>query len=263
MKNRFCSIINIEKTKVMAKQDGIIKVQGTLENITFYKTQDGYLMKRKSAVTGSKIKDASNFQRTRENGAEFGHAGKAGKLLRDTFNTLLQNAKDGRVVSRLVQDMMKVVHTDSTSVRGQRNVANGQIALLEGFNFNSNARLDTLLKVAYLTTIDRAAGTLTVNFPSFVPANAVVAPQGTTHLKIVAAGAELDFNAGTSNVQEQEGPMLSWDSTPTPVLSLGNSVTPASRLPLFLVLGVQFYQQVNGLFYPLKGANPLAIIKTA
>ena len=51
----------------MAKQRSVIKLDGTLDDITFAKTQFGYLAKVKSSLNGEKIKTDPNFQRTREN----------------------------------------------------------------------------------------------------------------------------------------------------------------------------------------------------
>ena len=65
----------------MAKQSGLIKLKGTLGGITFYKSQDGYLAREKGGVDAARIASDPSFQRTRENGAEFGRAGKAGKIL--------------------------------------------------------------------------------------------------------------------------------------------------------------------------------------
>ena len=66
----------------MARQKGIIKLDGTIGDITFYKSQDGYLAREKGGVSADRIANDPNFQRTRENGEEFGRAGKAGKMLR-------------------------------------------------------------------------------------------------------------------------------------------------------------------------------------
>ena len=64
----------------MARQKGIVKLKGTIGDITFYKTQDGHLAREKGGVDASRIKNDPAFQRTRENGSEFGRAGKAGKV---------------------------------------------------------------------------------------------------------------------------------------------------------------------------------------
>lgn len=146
----------------MAKQKGIIKIEGTIGDITFYKSGDGYLVREHAPVSAARIASDPAFQRTRENMAEFARAGKACKTLRNAIRPVLQNAKDSRVTSRLTSEMMKVIKADSTSTRGQRNVIDGETELLEGFNCNSNAPLGSTLYLAYAATIARATGELSV-----------------------------------------------------------------------------------------------------
>ena len=100
----------------MAQQKGIIKLDGTIGGITFYKSQDGYLAREKGGVSADRIANDPNFQRTRENGAEFGAAGKAGKLLRTAFRNILQNSADNRMVGRLTSEMVKVIQADLTQI---------------------------------------------------------------------------------------------------------------------------------------------------
>ena len=65
----------------MARQKGIIKLRGTVGDITFYKSKDGHLVRERGGVDGNRIANDPAFKRTRENGSEFGRAGKSGKLL--------------------------------------------------------------------------------------------------------------------------------------------------------------------------------------
>ena len=249
----------------MAKQKGIIKLDGTIGGITFYKSQDGYLAREKGGVSADKIANDPAFQRTRENGEEFGRAGKAGKLLRNSIRAMLQNASDSRMVGRLTQKMVEVIQEDLTNPRGQRNVIDGEAELLEGFEFNINGKLGTTLYAPFTGTIDRVAGTLTANIPAFVPINMLAAPGGATHFKIVSAGAEVDFENETFVMDAQATAVLPWDATATAVINLANAVTPNSTHPLFLALGIEFYQEVNGQMYPLKNGafNPLSLVKVS
>jgi len=250
----------------MAKQKGIIKLDGTIGGITFYKTtEDGYLAREKGGVSADKIANDPAFQRTRENGEEFGRAGKAGKLLRNSIRAMLQNASDSRMVGRLTQKMVEVIQEDLTNPRGQRNVIDGEAELLEGFEFNINGKLGTTLYAPFTGTIDRVAGTLTANIPAFVPINMLAAPGGATHFKIVSAGAEVDFENETFVMDAHATAVLPWDATATAVINLANAVTPNSTHPLFLALGIEFYQEVNGQMYPLKNGafNPLSLVKVS
>lgn len=248
----------------MAKQRGIIKIEGTLGDITFLKTQDGYLAKEKTDI-GKRIGTDKAFQRTRENNAEFGRAGKAGKNLRAAIRSLLLNAKDNRVIGRLTKEMMKVIKADSTSDRGLRNVIDGETELLQGFDFNINAVLGSTISAAYTPVIDRATGLLEISIPAFIPANELLAPDGTTHYKLVSAGAEIDFENESAIAATAETAILPWDANPTVAINLSNQVTANSTHPLFLVFGIQFYQAVNGKNYPLKNGafNALNLVRVS
>ena len=56
---------------------------------------------------------------------------------------------------------------------------------------------------------------------------------------------------------------LPWDSAATSAVVLTHPLTPNTTKPVFLTLGVEFYQEVNGEQYALKSGafNCLAIIK--
>lgn len=246
----------------MAQQKGILPLKGTIGNITFYKSQDGYLAREKGGIESQRIATDPAFQRTRENNAEFGRAGKAGKVLRNAVRALLQNASDSKATSRLTREMVKVVQADTTNPRGLRNVIDGEAELLLGFEFNIAGKLSATLFAPYTTTIDRVTGVLTVNIPSFVPINMLGAPTGATHFRIHSAGTEIDFEQNTFVLATASSNELPWDNTTTTALALTQPVTPNSTHPLFLFLGMDFLQEVNGTMYPLKNGafNALAIV---
>ena len=248
----------------MAKNIGLIKIKGTIGGMTFYKTsEDGHLIREKGGIEKERIMNDPAFQRTRENGAEFGRAGKAGKLLRTCIRPLLLNAADSRMASRLTKEMVKVIQADAVSVRGLRNVIDGEAELLVGFEFNIKGKLGTTLFAPYDAQIDRVSGEITIEIPPFVPINMLAAPSGTTHYKVISGGAEIDFEAETFVVETSETGILPWNAVATVAVNQTNQVTAASTKPLFLVLGIEFYQEVNGEMYPLKNGafNPLALVK--
>jgi len=246
----------------MAKQSGIIKLEGTIGDISFYKSKDGYLARGKGGVDKSRIQSDPAFQRTRENGSEFGRAGSAGRTLRTAFRPLLIKTADSRVTSRLTQVMTKVIQADTTSGRGERNVLDGELELLTGFEFNSSSALGSTLYVTYNATLSRETGNALVEIPSFIPQNSVAAPQGATHLKFISAAAEINFENGSFNMVTTDSPEIVIGGQTEDAISLTSTLPAASTQPLFLVLGIEFYQEVNGTFYPLKSGsyNALALV---
>jgi hypothetical protein len=251
----------------MARQKGIIKLQGKIDDISFYKSQDGHLARAKGGVDGERIKNDPAFARTRENGAEFGAAASASKLLRDTIRPMMQNASDNRVTSRLTKVMTDIKNLDTTNLRGKRNVAQGFTtpagkALLKGFNFNNTAILGSILFKPY--AVNPLTGV--VNIGNLVPINDIKAPTGATHFLMDAAWAKMDFANGKADVSYSPPQNLPLDATASNITLTPASVPagPANSINVFLLV-IEFFQEINGVQYPLKtGAyNALTVLAVA
>lgn len=247
----------------MAKQLGIFKVEGTIGDVTFYKSKDGFRIRSKGGVNRDKILNGPSYQRTRENLAEFGRAGKAGKTLRMAFLSLLQQVSDGRMVSRLTREMYRVIQSDADSNRGQRNVLDGETEMLQGFEFNEAGKLSTTIMAPYTVGIDRATGKASLSVPAYTPTSAISAPPGTTHYRLMFGAAEINFEAEVHIAKHGYSGMLPWNSATTAVFNLEHVLTPNSSHPLFAAFGVQFFQEMNGNYYPLNDSshNALAVVK--
>jgi hypothetical protein len=246
----------------MAKQNGLVKLLGTVGDMTYYRTKDGFLAKEKTFVSADRIATDPKFKRTRENMAEFGNACTSGKTLRHSINPMLKNAKDGKLVSRLSKTMMQVIKSDTASKRGKRTVATGDLSLLKGFEFNANAALSTTMYAPFTVNVNRTTGAVDISIPSFVPGSSVIVPQGATHFKLVAGAAAIDFKAQSFLSAATQSAALPWDVTPTTQITLSNTIAAGSTLPLLVVFGIQFYQEVNGDQYPLadESFNALSIV---
>src|SRR6478672_7043724 len=77
-----------KNTNQMPQQKGLIKLRGTMADINFYKTKEGYMAREKATVDKERIATDAKYARTRENMAEFGRAGKAGKVLRKAMKSI-------------------------------------------------------------------------------------------------------------------------------------------------------------------------------
>jgi hypothetical protein len=249
----------------MAKLKGLLKIEGTLDNLTFYKTQDGHLVKTKSGVSGDRIANDPNFQRTRENGSEFGSSASAGKLLRNAIRNLMMNASDNRVTSRLTQIMTQIKNYDTTSVRGDRNVGVGIAdpmaqTLLKGFDFNDSATLGSVVFAPFTTDI----GSGKIDFPAFMPINDIYYPTGATHISLKSAFANVDFVNEVSSVEYSPVQNLAIDGTNTPFTLIPAGVPSGTGTKLYF-LTIEFFQEVNGIQYSLKNGayNVLNIVEVA
>lgn len=247
----------------MAKQESIITLNGTIDNISFFKTKDGYSARKKAGVSAATIANDPRFERTRENMAEFGRAAKASKLLRTALLESTVGATDRRMVARLTQAMRKVIDTDSTNDRGQRNVIDGEAELLEGFEFNADGQLSSTLLAPYTCTINRPTGSCKVNIPSYNPSKMIKAAEGATHYRFGLTAASVDFEAPAKEVVSGVSAYLPLDKEPTIALELETMLNPNGTHPVFLALTIEFVQEKNGKKYDLKSGlfNACALVK--
>lgn len=248
----------------MARQGGILKVKGKLDDLSFYKSSDGYLVRMKGGVSGDRIANDPAFQRTRENGAEFGMSAKASKLLRTAVRNLMMTAKDVRVTSRLTQLMTAVKNLDTANERGERHVHEGfdlpeGKAVLKGFNFNIRSILSSILFKAY--TLDTGTGALDIL--GLVPAMDIVSAPGATHMTIKSGWSKIDFGTEQFETVISNAVNLPINSTSVDV-NLTHAAGPALATGIeVFTLQIEFFQEVNGIQYSLKngGYNSLAVIE--
>jgi hypothetical protein len=247
----------------MAKYKSLFDVQGTLGEVTFYKGEDGQYVRRKGGVSKNRILNDPNYERTRENLTEFGRAATSGKLIRRAINSLMVDAKDSRVTSRLTKVLNQVKNEDLTSARGQRNVAEGLasplgIARLKGFNFNAKSGLDSVLMAQY--TLDSATGEVVI--ADLIPNQQMSLPEGATHVTLSGAFLNLDLETEVRDLQLSNTVNL-------PINGIATTVTLTPAAPAsgsgqsYYFLKVAFFQEINGIQYPLKNGsfNALQLIE--
>ncbi len=249
----------------MARQSGLIKLKGTLDNVNFYKTKDGNLARMKTSVDAKRIANDPAFERTRENGREFGSSAGSGKLVRDAARPMAFNAADGRVAARMTKVMTDIKNLDSVSPRGSRKVAIGitnptGLAAMKGFDFNKSALLGAILYKPY--TVDTASGEIVI--ANLVPQLDIAWPQGATHIQLSAGYAGVDFSTSEKDLQVSNEVNLPLDTTASTV-TLTPAGAPAVAATKLFLLKIEFFQEVNGVQYTLKNGayNALKVVEVA
>ena len=93
----------------MAKQVGIIKITGTIDDITFYKMGEEYYARMKSSLTGKRFWKDRAFEGSRKSALALGSASKLASLLYKT----LPKEKKGRTVFQKLTGRIKLMLLDS------------------------------------------------------------------------------------------------------------------------------------------------------
>ena len=236
----------------MAKSSGIIKIEGTVEDLTFYKKDGKSFVRKKGGIPKERIANDPNFVRTRENNNEFSHSGSSGKVLKLAIGSMVFKAKDSKLSSRLLQLMSKIKNLDAVSTRGNRQVAIGLGTaegkqLLKGFDFNANAPLKNVFFAPY--NLDTASGVFTIT--DFIPVEQLQFPQGATHISLQSAVVHVDFATQESEVAVSAIVNLPLNLTLSTSVLTPSSVPSGTGVQLFLLM-ISFYQEVNGVQYSLR-----------
>ena len=237
----------------MAKFDGIFDIEGTLKGMTFYKTAEGIRIRTKGGISKKRIMNDPAFARTRENGAEFSHSAKMAQLLRHSVSTLVDNAKDSRTSSRLNQIMSRIKNMDTVNVRGERTVQEGLnnpvgIQELIGFDFNKNSTLSSVLKKSYV--FSAADGKLTLT--DFINGKHLQLPTGVSKIGFRLGASSIDFSGQSYEFVESPQELMNFELYAPTMFTLTLPSIPSSGGLLCFFFLIEFYQEINGVDYPLK-----------
>ncbi len=245
----------------MARQKGILGIRGTIGGMTFAK--DGTVRTAREP-NKEHFKVSDSMARTRENASEFTTVAAARTLLRLALRRQVNRACDNRLSSRLQGEMAKIIALDSVNVRGQRQILKENLGALTGLDFNLGAPLATVFSGDYAVEVKDALATLTLT--GLVPDADTRAPAGATHYALEVGAAVIDFEAGTHRVGLVTGvpapAALTVATVPTITVTADLITPPTPTEAVIVVLGLSFFQQINGLYYSLqnKANNPLGIV---
>ncbi|TNE78936.1 MAG: hypothetical protein EP332_12715 [Bacteroidetes bacterium] len=242
----------------MPKQIGLIKIKGKLGDTSFYKSKDGYLVRDKGGVDGQRIKSDPRFQRTRENMAEFGQSAKMGAELRKLLAPVIQKIKDPRMANRLTAKVREAINADVSHPRGERLLQDGDLSLLQDFDFNVLSPFSTTYFGSHARSIDRATGDVDVTVPVFDPEDYLQAPTESTHFRFVVGILEWDISGAASKLVVERSSYLPKNAATTADIVLSGSITANTTKPILVVLGVEFAQQLNSVNYALADSGFMA-----
>jgi hypothetical protein len=234
----------------MGTQSGVLRIKGKVGELSFFRSRDGYNVRKSEGIEGKRIKTDPGYQRTREHMAEFGRACQSARLLRTALRSHIDLNNKRSASSRLVRLMLTILHTDATHGRGERTVAAGDLSLLTNFRFYEDRSFASVIIPEPTVVLDRAAGAFTVTIPSLTRGDVLVR-KGATHFRITAMTVEADFDKQKYVLSKAEGDLISMADPRAAEASLVASFTPNSSLPVIGAIGIQFVDMFQNEEYAL------------
>jgi len=240
----------------MAKQVGLIKLNGNVGDLSFFKSKtNGFQARMKTGVSADRIASDPAFARTRENGSEFGRAQQEGKKLRGLLKDVLFQNADSRFSLRLANRLLKVIQTDSVNIRGERGLVAENLVMLQEIECNNRTKLADISLLPIALNYDRSSGTGTLECAQLIPMLNIAKLKGATHVRYMLvlqefSGEDLDQRP---SIQRSEYVDL---MTIDPIdLQLTATLQADAAKSVLLLAGLEYFQLVNSAYYPLANGK--------
>ena len=137
----------------MAKAFGPVQLVGTLDDLNFYSTPDGNIVRVKGKTGNSKKSFRENpiFTPIKQHSKDFGRCAKKAAVFRRLVKAFYDCAKDGSIAGRSNQLLHAIIKEDTEHERGQKQLHTGlqSVAALDfliGFEGNKGRLLAQVLK---------------------------------------------------------------------------------------------------------------------
>jgi len=243
----------------MARQKGIITLVGTLEGINFY-SRKGVAVARKAGggFTSKAIKNKPSMQRVRENSSEFGRCSTVKKEFRLALLPFLLDVRDGSLHGLMMRLFQQIKTLDIVNTRGARTVAQGMTTamgrkLLKDFDFTPSCNVQQLL--GGNANFDWITYHYTV---TDFEIQQVSLPKGATHVSVQLGLLCFDFLTFESTLYKSDAFFMNSDFTDT-TFTLDLTEAPTAAGVQIAVLGLRFYQEVEGELYVFNGERTVGL----
>jgi hypothetical protein len=204
---------------------------------------NGYYKARKIGISGERVKTDPAYANTRRYNAEFGHASKIGKLIREGF---LKNHTPIGTAGRLTARLLEILNTDKENDFGSRDLLQADLSGLAGFHFDQSLPLNKCCNIPFLVKEYNDRKNIVVQVPPFVPVQAFQEICGATSFRIRFRLVRLDQVGGVigSDSKSIQGVLVSKKELSACVYVF-DAVIAAGEI-LLLGVSIEFYKMVNG-----------------
>jgi len=229
----------------MAKQRGILKISGSIGDISFYEDKrHGFIARKKGGPSKRQIKTSKSCKEVRQNNSEFGAASSAGALLRQAFHPLIHHCREYSMSRRLQKELLSIIKADTVHEPGKRKLRGENLSTFTQFELTVLSASDKWFDLPVKR--EKTAEGLSVEaFLVFMSPY----PSAATHFEVCSVTALVDFDKKTKNHDLQCSGKLVLNSH-TSIVGFEHPVDEKGML--FHGMGILFYQWIGGAYVLLQ-----------
>ncbi|MGV3508381.1 MAG: hypothetical protein ACO1N7_03755 [Sphingobacteriaceae bacterium] len=169
----------------MARQEGVFPFSGKVGDVVGFK-------RGKQNFSKAASKEYLLTEESKKSGTEFGRGSTAAALVKQAFGPLMLRPFEDNLHNRLSEALRKVIRSGPVVNKGNRNVFDGNLSLLKGFEFSTYTAFDRLLFP--LPDVVVSGDVVKVNIPPFSWTKSVKSPEKASRMVLGMMCGFFDFN---------------------------------------------------------------------
>lgn len=244
----------------MAKITGPFKITGTIGGINFYQDGKDNIGRTAGGGFNSKaFKTKDSMERVRENASEFGHCAVVKSVFMRALHPYLSKLKGRKLHSAMTSMFVQIKNFDPISKRGKRRVAPGLATtdgrnLLLTYSYPERFTVDSVLGNRFSVDMDSHSCTC-----SDFDVSAISFPEYATHVGLMYGVVVMDFDAIKAHTFLAEEYFVSKQDA-NHAITLSSVIPPNVDGVRIAVMGVLFYQEVNGVMTKLEAKRGVGVL---
>ena len=241
----------------MARQKGLIRPDGTIDDLTFYRLNGEYIMRKKTGFPSGKKRKNKKYKKTVENQSDFGKASNTATAIRRLLYKYINGSADKSHYYRFITPFVSILRQDmDMENRGKRRFTGTNFTSLAGFHFNLAATQATNANFILKHSVDVESNT------AYLSGTLYPNPLITSCTHVQISQMILLFNLETKAGQLfSKDELIAYDA---PVAFSSQLEFPSladKPLAIHLVC-LQYFQEVNGALYPVhRQFNDLVVLE--
>ncbi len=245
----------------MARVTGPFKITGTIGGTNYYvDSGENYAREAGGGFDGKAIKTKDSMARVRENYTEFGHCASVKSVFMRALHPYLSKLKGRKLHSDMTSMFVQIKNFDPVSDRGERRVSQGLTTtdgrnLLLTYSYPERFTLDQVLGNRF----DVSMATHSCSCDAF-DVSAISFPEYATHVGLLYSVVVMDFEGIQAKAFLAEEYTISKHDT-SHSITLNPETAPIGTVVYIAVMGVRFYQEVNGVLTKLEAKRGVAVLE--
>ena len=171
----------------MARLDKNGGIKGSVGNLTYRQVGGQTILQSKPGKGNTNV-----HKNSLKSSDEFSLASNRARIMRSILSPVIRGYYDGKMINRFNNAVAKVIRSNEVLPVGHRDVSDGKLSLLNGFEFNQASLFSDYLKVEIEHEVT-AAG-LKLIIPAFIPLASMAFPFDASNGVMKVLVSALDLN---------------------------------------------------------------------